>query len=181
MVMRKVIDDHLRVGNEVDSTHRVNALRTMLIGPLIPLNSIVQHHQVTNGAFVLLHPFYAPCLAFSAHIMAMILLSSALCAACSLMIFSSTPADFESSAVVMSMRFCSCSIFWSVLSRKGAEKDTCSDELLLLNRISSFRGRFFSSGSATRSCGFGLNVETVVSVAFLPFKAKTLKLTSPRT
>ena len=86
---------------------------------------------------------------------AIIRLSSALCAACSLMIFSLTPSAFESSAVDWSMRFCSCNIFWSVLSRNGAENATESGAPWF-RRISSFRGRRFSSRIGSGSFGFGL-------------------------
>lgn len=86
----------------------------------------------------------------------MIRLNSALWAACSFMTLSSTPSILLSSAELFNMRFCNCSIFDSVLSRKGAEKATLS-AVPPLSRISSFRGRLFSSTSGCCcACGFCL-------------------------
>jgi hypothetical protein len=119
----------------------------------------------------------APCLAFSAQIMAMILLSSADWAACSLMTDSSTPSDLESCAVVVSMRFCNCSIFCRVLSRKGAEKATEDWPLAppppFGRRISSLRGAFLPLSAMSCICcciwGFWLLDVALVHVTRLFF------------
>lgn len=131
---------------------------------LIPAKNAMPRHIDINMHTPQNHfpGIYAPCLAFSAQINAIILLSSALCAACSLMTFSSTPSAFDSSAVALSIRFWSESIFCSVLSRNGAEKAICSEEeRLFCRRISSLRG-LRRSASVVRVSGVwaeGLGLE----------------------
>jgi hypothetical protein len=83
------------------------------------------------------------------------------------MIFSSTPSTWLSSALDLSMRFCSCSIFCKVLSRNGAEKATWSAEPPF-SLMSSFRGRFLTSSmGGSGSLGLGLWGEEVrLEIAF---------------
>lgn len=93
----------------------------------------------------------------------MIRLNSALWAACSFMTLSSTPSILLSSAELFNMRFCNCSIFDNVLSRKGAEKATLS-AVPPFSRISSFRGRLFSSTSGCCcACGFCLRANRLAT------------------
>lgn len=69
---------------------------------------------------------HAPWRAFSAQIKAIIRDSSALWANCSCLTLSGTPSALASSLPTLSMRFWRASILESVLSRKGAEKETLS-------------------------------------------------------
>lgn len=103
---------------------------------IFPIKSCVRGNVVAQKVN------YAPWRAFSAQMRAMILLSSALWAACSRMTRSSTPSVLVRSAVLLSMRFCSCSIFWRVLSRNGALKLMASGPEVG-SLISSLRGALF--------------------------------------
>lgn len=81
---------------------------------------------------------YDPCLAFSAQISAIRRDSSALCSNCSRLI-SSLTSEAAIELPVLSIRFCSDSIFDNVLSRKGAENLT-PPPFWSGSRISSLRG-----------------------------------------
>ena len=96
-----------------------------------------------------------PWRAFSAHINAMILESSALCSNCSLLIWSSASLAAISWPVI-SMRFCRDSILASKLSKNGAENLTPL-AFAFGNLISSLRGALRPLNCGSWSTDLGLS------------------------
>jgi hypothetical protein len=85
----------------------------------------------------------------------MILLNSALCANCSLLVLSSISSEVAKSAPVFSILVWSDSIFLSVLSRNGA-LNVMASPCSLSSLISSFRGFLLSTGAGADGTLLGL-------------------------